>query len=115
MRIMPIRHVADVQAAKAFWTTIGLETEVESRPGTWYEMRGGTSLLGIHGGGDSQTPRVDMALVTEEPIEDVLERISAAGIPNRGIVDEDYGRVIYVQDPEGLWIQIIERELENYT
>jgi uncharacterized glyoxalase superfamily protein PhnB len=54
---------------------------------------------------------VELAFEAEEPLEDVVARLRAAGFePVTAIVDESYGRSFRVRDPEGLSIQVNEHD-----
>jgi hypothetical protein len=62
---------------------------------------------------EKQIGRVELALVATEPLESLVGRLKASGIPfEREITDEAFGRSVQVRDPDGLVIQINEHDPE---
>jgi len=114
---MPIRYVRDMEAAGRFYTALGLAVEFTSRaprtgPSMWVELRGGPGGMALHHVAEPGAG-VELAFVAEEPLEDVVERLVAAGYrPATAIVDEAFGRSFTVRDPEGLLIQVNEHDRE---
>ena len=119
MKLMPIVYVTDMGRALDFYTALGLTANHKDRAGMWSELRTGDALLGLHKTDsipDQQVGQVELALVSEEPLETVVTRFKAAGLTLEGeITDEAFGRSIMVRDPDGLLIQINEHEVELYT
>jgi catechol 2,3-dioxygenase-like lactoylglutathione lyase family enzyme len=101
--LMPIVYVEDMDASLAFYERLGFEPK--SRSGMWSELRAGDgAVLALHkapAGG-----RVELALVADEPLEQVSERVP----PARGIADEAFGRSLVIRDPSGLAIQVNEHD-----
>lgn len=121
MRPLALRYVRDVAAARRFYEALGLEVDFASRPTrhgttTWVEMTGGPGALALHGiapGDGADLPPVDLAFEAEEPLEQVVARLTAAGFaPATAIVDESFGRSFAVRDPEGLLVQVNEHDRE---
>jgi catechol 2,3-dioxygenase-like lactoylglutathione lyase family enzyme len=124
MRPLALRYVRDVAAARRFYEALGLEVDFASRPTrhgttTWVEMVGGRGALALHGIGPGDDPDdlppVDLAFEAEEPLEQVVARLAAAGFAaGTAIVDESFGRSFCVRDPEGLLVQVneLDRELQ---
>lgn len=120
MRPLALRYVRDVSAARRFYEALGLEVDFASRPTrhgttTWVELVGGRGALALHGTGphDADLPPVDLAFEAEEPLEQVVARLEAAGFtPATAIVDESFGRSFAVRDPEGLLVQVNEHDRE---
>jgi len=57
-----------------------------------------------------------LAFVADEPLEDVAGRLRAAGFPPEGeIVDQEWGRSLFVRAPDGAVLQIDEQDRELYT
>jgi hypothetical protein len=53
--------------------------------------------------------------VAEEPLEDVEQRLLAAGFPPEGrIVDHEWGRALQVGAPDGIVVQLDERDRGLY-
>jgi catechol 2,3-dioxygenase-like lactoylglutathione lyase family enzyme len=119
VRPMPIRYVRDMDAARRFYQALGLTVEFTSRaprrgPSKWVELRGEPGGLALHHLSDEQAPpAVGLSFEAQEPLEDVVARLTAAGYePHTAIVDEAYGRSFTVRDPEGLLIQVNEHDRE---
>ena len=121
MRPMTIRYVKDMDAARRFYLALGLTHDFTSRkprrgPSVWTELAGtpGTGLA-LHyapEGGDIDKD-AELCFQAEEPLEDVVERLRAAGYaPETDIADESFGRSFTIRDPEGLLIQISENDYE---
>jgi catechol 2,3-dioxygenase-like lactoylglutathione lyase family enzyme len=121
MRPMTIRYVKDMDAARRFYLALGLTHDFTSRkprrgPSVWTELAGapGTGLA-LHyapEGGDIDKS-AELSFQSDEPLEDVVERLRAAGYePETDIVDESFGRSFAIRDPEGLLIQVNENDYE---
>jgi len=121
MRPMTIRYVKDMDAARRFYLALGLTHDFTSRkprrgPSVWTELSGtpGTGLALHYAPEDgSINKRAELCFQSEELLEDVIERLRAAGYePETEIVDESFGRSFTVRDPEGLLIQVNENDYE---
>jgi hypothetical protein len=54
--------------------------------------------------------------VTEEPLDEVELRLRGAGFPPEGgIVDQEWGRSLFVRAPDASAVQIDEQDRELYT
>jgi catechol 2,3-dioxygenase-like lactoylglutathione lyase family enzyme len=120
MKVRPIHFVPDLAEALRFYETLGLETEVRSRSGHWIELKATGGELGLHDGAIAAdgAGRAGLALnfVADEPLEAVQRRLRAAGFPPEGtIVDQEWGRCLFVQAPDGTVVQIDEQDRELYT
>ncbi len=76
--------------------------------------------LGIHDGAVADDGRgrtgIQLNFVADEPLEDVARRLRDAGFPPDGtIVDQEWGRQLFVAGPGGLVVQIDEPDRELYT
>lgn len=120
MRVRPIHFVPDVSEAVRFYEAVGLRAEVRSRSGHWIELTAAGGELALHDAAlaaDGQG-RHGLALnfVTDEPLEAVERRLREAGFPPDGrIVDQEWGRSLSVQAPDGIVVQIDEQDRELYT
>jgi catechol 2,3-dioxygenase-like lactoylglutathione lyase family enzyme len=121
MRPMTIRYVKDMDAARRFYLALGLTHDFTSRkprrgPSVWTELAGtpGTGLaLHYVPEGSGLDLRAELCFQAEEPLEDVVERLRAAGYePETDIVDESFGRAFTIRDPEGLLIAVNENDYE---
>jgi catechol 2,3-dioxygenase-like lactoylglutathione lyase family enzyme len=112
MRVLPIRYSSDVEAMTRFYRTLGLRVGEVSRPGGWVGMPADSGMLAIHRGGKG---RCELAFETDERLEDVAERLRAAGYEPGPVIDEGFGRSLRVQDPDGVPVQINAYDRELYT
>src|ERR1700761_9215380 len=104
MRVRPIHFVPDVEEALRFYEALGLEIGARSRTGHWVELHAGGGDLALHDGpraadGEGRHGWL-VNLVAEEPLEEVGRRLRDAGFPPDGeIVDQEWGRSLYVRGP----------------
>jgi catechol 2,3-dioxygenase-like lactoylglutathione lyase family enzyme len=120
MKLRPIHFVPDVPTAIAFYEALGLVVCARSRSGHWVELAGSGGGLGLHDAAlaaDGAGRRgLALNLVADEPLEDVERRLRRAGFPPDGtIVDQEWGRSLYVAAPDGTVVQIDEPDPELYT
>jgi predicted enzyme related to lactoylglutathione lyase len=117
---MPIRYVRDMDQARKFYEAIGLTLDFMSRKPrrgpspVWAELSGTGGGLALHYIPDDATmSATSLGFESDEPLEDVVERLRAAGYePASEIVDESFGRSFTIHDPEGLLLQINENDHE---
>jgi catechol 2,3-dioxygenase-like lactoylglutathione lyase family enzyme len=122
MKIRPIHFVPDVDEALRFYEALGLRADAQARPGHWVELVASGGELGLHdeavaddGAGRSGI-QLNLLLDEGESLEAVEERLREAGFaPDGTIVDQEWGRSLYVPGPGGLVVQIDERDRELYT
>jgi predicted lactoylglutathione lyase len=120
MQLMPIVYVTDMPRAVSFYEALGLTLTTEQRDGYWLELTLGDAILALH---KSETlpdvgtnRRVDLTLVTHQPLEALVEQLNRAGVrPTRSITDEAFGRSLLLHDPDGLPVQVNEHNTELYT
>jgi catechol 2,3-dioxygenase-like lactoylglutathione lyase family enzyme len=116
---MPIRFVADVQESERFYAALGLNIDRRGRTPGWSEMGAQGGLVGLHSAEGGDPPRspgtVELALVTDEPLEDVARRLDTAGYHHEPIADEAFGRFLQVEDPDGLVLQVQEHDPSLYA
>jgi catechol-2,3-dioxygenase len=119
MKVMPIRYVADINASQRFYAVLGLDPDLASRSGNWSELVAGGGILALHSQRQAaSTPdesMLELCFVTEEPLEALVARLEAEGIDHSGIVDENFGRLLRVTDPDGMVIQVNEHDPELYS
>lgn len=119
MKVMPIRFVADVEEAERFYAALGLDADRRRRTAGWTEMAAHGGLVGLHSAEGGDPPRsagtVELALVTDEPLEEVARRLDAAGYDYEPIADEAFGRFMQLVDPDGLLVQVQEHDPSIYT
>lgn len=120
MKVRPIHFVPDVAEAVRFYEAIGLTAAATARSGHWVELAASGGELGLHDAakaadGEGRTG-VLLGLVADEPLEDVAARLRAAGFPPEGeIVDQEWGRSLFVRAPDGAVLQIDEQDRALYT
>ena len=120
MRIRPIHFVPDVDEAMRFYEALGLEVQARARTGHWIELTAAGGELALH---DTTTAadgegREGMLVnfIAEEPLEAVERRLRVAGFPPQGtVVDQAWGRSLFVRAPDGTVVQIDEQDPELYT
>ncbi|MEU0790587.1 VOC family protein [Amycolatopsis sp. NPDC005961] len=112
MRVLPIRYSSDVEAMTRFYAVLGLTPGPVSRPGGWVEMPADAGMLALHRG---DAGRCELAFETDEPLEDVANRLRAAGYAPGPVLDEGFGRSLRVPDPDGVPVQINAYDRELYT
>jgi catechol 2,3-dioxygenase-like lactoylglutathione lyase family enzyme len=120
MKVRPIHFVPDVHEALRFYEALGLAAEARARDGRWIELRAAGGELALHDGAsaDDGAGREGMLVgfVAEEPLENVAERLRAAGFPPEGEpVDQEWGRSLFVRAPDGALVQIDSQDPELYT
>lgn len=109
MKLQPIIYTEDMNRAVGWYgTVIGNEPASQSDMWTSFDLDGAT--LGIHRVETlAERGRVELSLVTAEPLEAVLLRLADHGIePQQGIQDETFGRSIVLHDPDGTPVQVNE-------
>jgi catechol 2,3-dioxygenase-like lactoylglutathione lyase family enzyme len=120
MKVRPIHFVPDVEEATRFYQTLGLEVQTRARTGHWVELTAGGGELALHDAGmaaDGQGREgMLVSLVAEEPLEALERRLRAAGFPPQGtVVDQEWGRSLFVRAPDGTLVQIDEQDPQLYT
>lgn len=116
MRLMPIVYSSAPSESVHLYEALGLRVARRARNEIWIELEGPAATLGIHQAGIATHGTVDLALVSDEPLEDTVARLRARGIePLQGIQDDEFGRSIQVRDPGGVIVQINEHDEELYT
>jgi catechol 2,3-dioxygenase-like lactoylglutathione lyase family enzyme len=120
MKIRPIHFVPDVAEATRFYETLGLEMQARARTGHWIELAANGGELALH---DTTTAAAGqgregmlVSFIAEEPLEALERRLRAAGFPPQGtVVDQEWGRSLFVPAPGGMLVQIDEQDPELYT
>ncbi|MEV7551448.1 VOC family protein [Amycolatopsis sp. NPDC089917] len=115
MKVMPIRYSSDVAAMTRFYEALGLRVGSVSRPGGWVELPAEGGMLAVHEASGEDVGRCELAFEVGEPLEDVAERLRAAGFEPGPPMDENHGYSMRVQDPDGVWVQLNLYERDLYT
>jgi catechol 2,3-dioxygenase-like lactoylglutathione lyase family enzyme len=120
MKLRVIHFVPDVAEAARFYEALGLQPGARARTGTWMELTAAGGELDLHDAAIAADGegREGLALnfVSDEPLEAVEQRLRDAGFPPEGtIVDQEWGRSLFVPAPDGTRVQIDEQNHELYT
>lgn len=120
MRLRVIHFVADMARSECFYRAIGLEVDVRARTGTWVELAAAGGELDLHDSASAAdgAGREGFAInfVADESLETVERRLLEAGFPPEGtIVDQEWGRSLFVRAPDGALVQIDEQDPDLYT
>src|SRR5688572_19892500 len=117
--IRPLRFSGDVQAMRAFLEQLGLRSRIESKSGTWVDLVAGHGMVALHDAASSdlgaQPGETTLAFEAAD-IEELKDRLEAAGYEDASIVDEAFGRVLTASGPDGtkLWIDERSEDLYGY-
>jgi catechol 2,3-dioxygenase-like lactoylglutathione lyase family enzyme len=120
MRLRVIHFVPDVAEAARFYEALGLQPDVRARSGTWMELLAAGGELDLHdravaADGEGRDGFA-VNFVSEHPLELVERRLREAGFPPEGmIVDQEWGRSLFVPAPDGTLVQIDEQDTALYT
>jgi hypothetical protein len=117
--LMTLVYVRSIDAVLPFYEALGFQMAVRDRAGEWVELHLGSAILMLHRSEhpSSEAPRsIELSFVSAEPLEEVLARLTAAGVPSdHPIIDESFGRYVQLQAPDGLVLQINEHDRTLYT
>jgi len=115
--LRPLRFTADVPAMRRFLETLGLKSRVESEHGGWVDMVAGRGMVALHDSASSATGAKsgETGLSFEaDDIEELKERLQAAGYQDATVWDEAYGRVLSVTAPVDAVIWVDQRNDDLY-
>lgn len=120
LKLRVIHFVPDVSAAACFYEALGLQSDVRARTGTWVELLAAGGELDLHDravAADGQgRDGFAVNFVSDAPLELVERRLRDAGFPPEGtIVDQEWGRSLFVLAPDGTLVQIDEQDKVLYT
>jgi hypothetical protein len=108
----PIRFTANVEAMRAFFELLGFKSHIVSEKGTgWVSMRGDVGIMSLHAADREESTVV---FDTDEELESLQKRLHDAGFSDAHILDEAFGRLLEVTDPQGENVQIFERMKDTY-
>jgi catechol 2,3-dioxygenase-like lactoylglutathione lyase family enzyme len=119
VRVRPIHFVPDVDEAMRFYKALGLEVQARARTGHWIELTASGGEFALH---DTTTAadgrgreRMLVSFIAEEPLEALERRLRAAGFSPQGtVVDQEWGRSLFVRAPDGTVVQVDEQDPDLY-
>ncbi|MFI5708074.1 VOC family protein [Kribbella sp. NPDC051620] len=117
--IRALRFSNDVQTMRAFLETLGLRSRIESESGIWIDMVAGRGMVALHDAARSDTggePGQTRLTFEADDIDELKDRLDAAGFEEVSIFDEAFGRVLTARGPDGagLWIDERPKDLYGY-
>lgn len=110
-------HCTDLPRSAAWYRALGFMPRRQGRQGTWAELHWDGLLLFLHQSGQRYPDGFAMpGFEVQQSLEGVLERLaSVTGGETVSILDEAFGRVAFLRDPDGYEWQLIEHEPELYA
>lgn len=112
MRLLPVIYVGNTDASIRFYTALGLDLGFHAEAGDWVELQASGGTLALHSLSSADTGHksrsIDLCFEADQPLEDTMRRLNDAGFSGGEIVDEDFGRSLRIDDPDGRSIQINE-------
>ena len=114
--VAPIRFTANVDEMRRFLELLGFEAHIVSERRsppdlTWVELRGDVGIVNLHGADHEES---SIGFDTDEPLETLQKRLQDGGFTDAHIVDEAWGRMLEVTDPQGEPVWINERMKDTY-
>jgi catechol 2,3-dioxygenase-like lactoylglutathione lyase family enzyme len=118
MRVRPVRFTDDVAAMRRFLEALGLQPRIAADGGGWVDFtskESGGAALHEAASATSGYPAGETSLAFESAeLEAVRDRLHAAGFADANIVDEAYGRTLFVTDPDGVRVAVDEVQEDLY-
>jgi catechol 2,3-dioxygenase-like lactoylglutathione lyase family enzyme len=109
VKITPVRFTYDVAAMRRFLEVLGLRSTLTSDSGSWVSLEGSGGGVGLHSVETAASPQqpgnTGLSFSTDEDLDVLAARLAEAGFPAT-VVDEAFGRVLHVEDPDGLELQV---------
>ena len=118
MRPTVMLFCLDVPRSLAFYTGLGFTQRRSQRTGGWAELEWGTFVLNLH---ESVAPlpptgRIQLGFEVEAGLDELVERLRPTGLYGElSILDESFGRIVHLQDPDGNTLSIVQYEPELYV
>jgi hypothetical protein len=115
--LRPLRFTADVPAMRRFLETLGLRSRIESERGGWVDLMAGWGMVALHDSAvtasGAQAGETSLSFEADD-IDELKDRLVAAGYEDATIWDEAYGRVLSVTPSGGVQIWFDERAKDLY-
>jgi hypothetical protein len=111
VRVRPVRFTNDIAAMRRFLEALGLRPRITGDSGTWVDFTAPpTGMVGLHDAAAAVTEytaaQTSLSFEADEPLEPLRDRLIEAGYADAHIVDEAFGRTLFVTDPDGVWVAI---------
>lgn len=116
---LPVVYVTDIYRSREFYERLGLRARTADRSGRWIELAdgdGGVALHVAHATQRHEPAHVELTFEVGDALDGLRERLVNSGddvLPE--IEDDSFGRVLVVHDPDGLPIQLTERDPELFA
>lgn len=109
-------YTTDLPGLMAFYTALGFQLRMAGRGGTWAELTWDRFTLALHGhtGELPPTGRLRIGFETND-LDAAVRRLQEAGLTPPAIVDDSFGRMVYLTDPDGNELSITQYEPELYA
>src|SRR5262249_811432 len=106
-----------VPGMRRFLEALGLTARISG--GGWVDFTSPTSgMAALHEAPGTVTPyqsgETSLSFEADEPLEPLRDGLIAAGLRDAPIVDEAYGRTLFVTDPDGDWVAIDGAQTDLY-
>ena len=118
MRPNLLLYTSDMQRAADFYQQLGFTLRRRNRNGGWTELEFGTLLLFLHRVATlpAASKRLEFGFEAQQPLEQLAAQLLQSGvIVSAEIVDEGFGRILQLADPDGNTLTIVEHEPELYA
>ena len=118
MRPNLLLYTPDVERAADFYQRLGFTLRRRNRNGGWTELEFGTLLLFLHSTQSlpAVSKRLEFGFEAQQPLEQLAAQLLQSGVTiSAEIVDEGFGRVLQLADPDGNVLTIVEHEPELYA
>jgi hypothetical protein len=115
--IRPLRFSADITAMREFFEVLGLRARIESERGGWVDMVAGRGMVALHDSATSSTgglPGQTVLSFEADDLDELQERLEAAGFEDVTVWDEAYGRVMSLKVAGETGSAIDERSTDLY-
>lgn len=117
MRPYLLIYCTDIPRSLAWYQALGFSFRRQGRHRSWAELEWGDLLLYLHGHSEVRPEGFALpGFEVQEPLEHVLARLaplSQREIP--AILDEGFGRIANLHDPDGYVWQLVEHDPDLYA
>jgi predicted enzyme related to lactoylglutathione lyase len=109
-------YTNDIPGMTAFYTALGFKLRVAGRGCTWAELTWDSFTLALHGqtGELPPTGRLCIGFETND-LDRTVRDLNRAGLNPPAIIDESFGRMLQLTDPDGNALSITQYEPELYA